>query len=253
MRRRWLIPVLALAGTAPVLVGCGSQSLSLKEPTIPAPLMAELPYRVAVQYAENMYDFTHREESLGNKKWTIQLGAANKRVYDQVFNSLFPAVTILGPSEPVPNEVFDFVLRPSIQAFEFALPQQSRTDAYTVWIRYQIEVFNRYGTKVGTWPINAYGKSGAERFEGTDAIQRATTLAMRDAAALVSMRLAAQAQRVVDDPRGGPDEPPASLAAENGTADDNSDNGEFAVQPVSESGGGEPNPTIESAEKLRDH
>ncbi|MEL7537502.1 MAG: hypothetical protein AAFX44_03975 [Pseudomonadota bacterium] len=201
-----------------------------------------------------MYDYTHKEELLGNKQWTIKLGNANKRVYDQILASLFPAATFLGPEEPVEPERFDLVLRPSVQAFEFALPQQSRTDAYTVWIRYQIEVFNRFGTKIGTWPINAYGKSGAERFEGESAIQRAAILAMRDAAALVSMRLAAQAKRLVDDNRGAPGEQPQLAAEPDGDADvSTSEDGPAGTAvAASESGGGDVNPTIESAEKLRD-
>ena len=252
MLRRWLLAVSSLVATSALLAGCGSQNLTLAEPTIPAPLMAALPYRVAVQYGENMYDFTHREEHLGDKQWTIQLGDSNKRVYDQILSSLFPGATFIGPAEPIPTDQYDMVLRPSIQAFEFALPQQSRTDAYTVWIRYQIEVFNRFGTKVGTWPINAYGKSGAERFEGTDAIQRAATLAMRDAAALISMRLSAQAARIADDQTGGPNDT-AQLAADAGDeAAGDGGIGGADVQPVVESGGGELNPTIESAEKLRD-
>ncbi len=185
---------VALTGAALFLTACGGQNIALREPVIPPPLMEQLNYRVAVQYSKEMYDYTHKEELLGNKKWTISLGEANKRVYDQLFSALFSDVTYLSPDENINGREFDLVMRPSIQAFEFALPQQSRTDAYTVWIRYQIELFNRFGSKIGTWPINAYGKSGAGRFEGSEAIQRAAALAMRDAAALVSMRLSAQAK-----------------------------------------------------------
>ncbi|MEM8982725.1 MAG: hypothetical protein AAGC71_06840 [Pseudomonadota bacterium] len=240
---------LTLTFAAVFMSACGSQNLTLSEATIPDPLIASQPYRIAVQYSEDMYDYTHQEEMLGNKKWTIKLGAANKRVYDQILAALFDDVTFLGPSEPLPDNQYDLVLRPSIQAFEFAIPQQSRTDAYTVWIRYQIEVFNRFGTRVGAWPINAYGKSGAERFEGEAAIQRAAILAMRDAAALVTMRVAAQAQRAANDARGGPDDP--ALAANDESADLSTSDDAMSVADISENGGEDANPTIESAEKLR--
>ncbi|MEM1263597.1 MAG: hypothetical protein AAGH76_14435 [Pseudomonadota bacterium] len=240
---------VSLALVAGLLSACGAQNLTVTEAVIPPPLMDPQPYRIAVQYSEGMYDYTHKEEMLGNKQWTIKLGAANKRVYDQILVKLFDDVSFLGPSEPVPENQYDLVLRPSIQAFEFAIPQQSRTEAYTVWIRYQIEVFNRFGTRVGAWPINAYGKSGAERFEGEAAIQRAAVLAMRDAAALLTIRVAAQATRAANDKRGGPDDPALAEGAE--PADLAIIDGDASVAETTDNGGEDPNPTIESAEKLR--
>ncbi|MDH4255688.1 MAG: hypothetical protein OEX13_14345, partial [Gammaproteobacteria bacterium] len=66
---------------------------------------------------------------------------------------------------------------------------QSQTDAFAVWIRYRIKIFDRQGTQIANWPISAYGKSQTSTFGGDEALRRAAVLAMRDAAALIIMQM----------------------------------------------------------------
>ena len=81
----------------------------------------------------------------------------------------------------------DALIEPSIDAFEFSVPNQTKTDAFAVWIRYRLKVYNSEGTVVANWPVSAYGKS--QSGGGKDALRRAAVLAMRDAAALMIMKL----------------------------------------------------------------
>jgi hypothetical protein len=69
------------------------------------------------------------------------------------------------------------------------VPNQSKTEAFAVWIRYRIKVYDRLGTEVASWPVSAYGKSQTTMLGGSEALQRAAVLAMRDAAALMIMQL----------------------------------------------------------------
>ena len=80
------------------------------------------------------------------------------------------------------------MLEPSIEAFDFSVPNQTKTDSFAVWIRYRIKVYDRYGTLVATTPISAYGKSLTTTLGGDQALQRAAVLAMRDAAALMIIK-----------------------------------------------------------------
>ncbi len=45
------------------------------------------------------------------------------------------------------------------------------------------------GNEVANWPVSAYGKSQTASFSGSQALQRAAILAMRDAAALMIIKL----------------------------------------------------------------
>ena len=57
-----------------------------------------------------------------------------------------------------------------------------------MWIRYRIKVYNPAGEQIADWPISAYGKSLTTTMGGSEALQRAAVLAMRDAAALMIIR-----------------------------------------------------------------
>ena len=81
------------------------------------------------------------------------------------------------------------MIEPSIDAFEFSVPNQSQTDEFAVWIRYRIRIFDAAGNQVANWPISAYGKAQTTFFSGDAALRRAAVLAMRDAAALVILQM----------------------------------------------------------------
>ena len=96
---------------------------------------------------------------------------------------------ILNAEEDPREFTFDALIEPSIDAFEFSTPAQSQTDAFAVWIRYRLIIFDSNGNKFANWPVSAYGKSQKQGLGGSDSLQRAAVLAMRDAAALIVTQL----------------------------------------------------------------
>lgn len=108
-------------------------------------------------------------------------------LFTQLFTYMFEKVTILDADEDASLLSLDALIEPSIDAFEFSVPKQTKTEAFAVWIRYRLKVYNSDGTVVANWPVSAYGKSQAGG--GSDALRRAAVLAMRDAAALIIMKL----------------------------------------------------------------
>ena len=182
--------IVAAALGALAISGCSSQ-VALDDPGLPEPLLTQLPLTVAVRYSAEMDDYSYEEEVLGRERWTIRLGAANKLLFRHLFDAMFSEVVELGPGSAPEDAGVDALIEASIEAFEFALPAQSRTDAYTVWIRYRLRVFDAEGAEISNWPISAYGKAASEsNFGSGDALKRAAVLAMRDAAAMVGMRFA---------------------------------------------------------------
>lgn len=173
---------------AAAVAGCGSQ-VAVRDPTIPDPLIAKLPMSVGARYPEAFDHFVHEERVIGKEKWLIDLGQSNKILFDKLFSSMFTDFHVLGAGEDPQNYNFDAVIEPSIDAFEFSVPEQSQTDAFAVWIRYRIRIFDKQGAQVANWPISAYGKSQTTFFSGDEALRRAAVLAMRDAAALIIMQM----------------------------------------------------------------
>jgi hypothetical protein len=170
-----------------LVAGCGSR-VRLDPPTIPEPNINRIPVTVAVRLPENFSDFVHQEEVLGREEWTIDLGKSNAVFFTQLLGYMFDTVIMLGPEEDAYDHTFDALIEPSIDAFEFSVPNQTKTDAFAVWIRYRIKVYDRHGTMVANVPVSAYGKSLTTTMGGSSALQRAAVLAMRDAAALMIMK-----------------------------------------------------------------
>lgn len=171
-----------------LLAGCGS-NVVLEPPTIPVPLTGKIPASVGLRMPQEFYDFVHEEEIIGREEWSIDLGHSNAALFEQLFGYMFDEVTILDPEDDPSKFPIDALIEPSIDAFEFSVPNQSKTEAFAVWIRYRIKVFDEEGDQVANWPVSAYGKSETASVSGTQALQRAAVLAMRDAAALMIMKL----------------------------------------------------------------
>ena len=215
---RKVLPGLA-AGL--LVAGCGS-NVRLEPPTIPAPLVNSMPLHVVVRIPDQLQHFTHTESIIGNDEWTIDLGRSNAAFFEQLFGYMFDQVTVVGPEDDASLVEFDALIEPSIDAFEFSVPAQTKSEAFAVWIRYRIQLYDPEGQLVGNYPVSAYGKSLTTLMGGNEALQRAAVLAMRDAAALMIIRFDPdEFMRVLS--RGAPangNEADESAAAATATAND---------------------------------
>lgn len=172
-----------------IIAGCGGAAVTLQNPTIPKPLIDQLPLTVAARYPLSFDNYVHEEQVLGKDKWSIDLGRANRILFTQLFGSMFTEFSVVEADTDPENLTFDALIEPSIDAFEFSVPSQSQTDDFAVWIRYRIKIFDNEGVQIANWPIAAYGKSQSTTFGTDEALQRAAVLAMRDAAALIILQM----------------------------------------------------------------
>ncbi len=170
------------------MAGCAS-TVTMEMPTIPEPRVEKIPVDVAVRIPAEFHSYTHVEDVLGRDTWTIDLGASNARFFTELFNHMFESVVILGPDDDPRDFQFDALIEPTIEGFEFSVPTQTQTDAFAVWIRYRMSIFDSIGNRASSWTVNAYGKSQKEGIGGSDSLRRAAILAMRDAAALIIMQM----------------------------------------------------------------
>ena len=183
MNRTALLGLL-VTGT---LAGCAS-NVTLKTPTIPEPLLEQIDMTVGVRMPPEFENFVHEESIYGQQEWSINLGRSNAALFEQLFDYMFSNVTILTAEDDPQLMALDALIEPSIDAFEFSTPDQSNTEAFAVWIRYRLKVYDPEGQLVSNWPVAAYGKSQTTKMGGSAALERAAILAMRDAAALMIMK-----------------------------------------------------------------
>jgi hypothetical protein len=171
-----------------VLSGCAT-SVTVDNPRIPDPLITPMPLSVGARYPDEFDHFVHEEQVIGKEKWQVNLGASNRMLFDKLFGAMFTDFQVVAESTDPATLGIDAMIEPTIDAFEFSVPEQSQTDSFAVWIRYRIKIFDRHGTQIANWPISAYGKSQTTMFGDDEALRRAAVLAMRDAAALIIMQM----------------------------------------------------------------
>jgi hypothetical protein len=191
-----------------LLSGC-SGSVVVPE-AFPEPLVERLPLRVAVHYPADLAAYVYKEDAAADRDWTVQLGAANVRMFDSVFAGLFAETRRVSDIASALQEMpdLDVIVSPAVDAFEFSLPSQSATDQYAVWIRYNLDVYGRDGQRILRWPVAAYGQSGTGGLSDEASMERATVLALRDAAATIAVNFSQQPKiREVLGKEEAPDEP----------------------------------------------
>lgn len=179
---------LACAAVFSALMSGCAQTVNV-EADFPEPLVETLPLTVGLKYDEALSGYQYKEQVPNDVEWTFNLGAANLKLFDTVFGSLFseavPVADIATAAEQYPE--LDAVIAPEVEALEFSLPRQSQSDQYSVWIRYNLNVFDPSGDLITIWPVSAYGQSDTRVFGASGAMEQATIRAMRDAAASITL------------------------------------------------------------------
>ena len=170
-----------------LILSCSSQ-ITVLDPNIPKPVIASSNLSAAIKYPDNFEDFSHEEQIIGEDKWQIKLGGSNKILFNKLFSSIFNDFIILDKDSALESTI-DILIEPEIEAFEFSVPKQSQTNAFAVWIRYRIKIYDNQGKTIANWPISAYGKSETGTFSNNNDLGHAAILAMRDAAALIILQI----------------------------------------------------------------
>lgn len=182
--RRYLIRVALLL--VPLAAGC-DQALTIPN-TFPEPLVEPLPLDVALHFTDEFTRYRYQETMPGEAQWDIDLGKANVALFESVSRRLFRSATRVA-TRPTGADAagFNVIIEPSVAAFEFSLPSQSATEQYSVWIRYTVKVFRPDGELLTAWNISAYGESGSTLLRPARSMEQATMLALRDAAATLTV------------------------------------------------------------------
>lgn len=187
--RRLLCALILL----PVLSAC-DHALVIPD-RFPEPMVATLPVDMALLYTPEFTGYRYREETDNGAEWVIDLGKANVALFDTISKRLFrSAVRIDAMPSPGASLPYSAILEPSVEAFEFSLPEQSATDQYSVWIRYNLKVFGPDGALITTWNVSAYGESAATMLQPARSMEQATITALRDAGATISVDFATEAK-----------------------------------------------------------
>lgn len=191
---RWLLTCALLIGLCG-LSGCLSTEVAFDEDTeFPIPLVPKIPLTMGLHLPAELLDFVH-EENLGDDgTFTIDISDAQPTVFTNLLSGMFDNVTAIeDPSRPEFSVAGTLV--PRITEMQFSTPSQTRTDYFEVWVKYQFELFNRDGDRLGDWILTAYGKANTQNYgmNHTPGTLRAAALqACRDAMAFFTVSFVQQ-------------------------------------------------------------
>lgn len=178
-----LIPAVLLAAAC-------TQSVKLTvESEIPIPVVSRIPVSMGIYYDEALRSHVYKEDSEDRPDWQIESGASQVALFDQVLPSMFQntshveGVPVTGAGGGV-----DGVISPKVEEMQFALPSETKSGLYEVWIKYSIRLYRPDGQLVAEWPVTGYGKTSEEFLKSKDeGLQAAINLALRDAGAKLAL------------------------------------------------------------------
>jgi hypothetical protein len=181
-----LIVLLINIIAAMVLTGCAK---SIEVTTdFPPPLLEPYPLVAGVRYPAELTDFIHTENPELQPEWTIKLGTANLQLFRTLLNGMFIKTIELDANTEAPvDPEIDFIIEPKLEEMEFSVPQQSGSDQFVVWLRYNLKLLQPDGQLIGDWRITGYGQEdeGDMGMGSGNAMKDAAITALRDAAASI--------------------------------------------------------------------
>jgi len=118
-----------------------------------------------------------------NEKTNIQIGSAQVDLMTKAFTGLFSKVTVVNSKDQAGPDT-DIVIIPSVRQVQLSTPTESYLNVYEVWIKYNLDIETPDGVPIDSWFLPAYGKTPYSfLFSRGLAVETATTVALRDAAA----------------------------------------------------------------------
>jgi hypothetical protein len=197
----------------PLLVaGCTTTEVQI-EPTFPKQAAVDpLPIALGVTFDEAFSTYVLEEPVPQRGDWRIDIGVAQVEMLRTLLPSMFERVVEVENAASAPTDL-DGVLIPAVEDMQFAIPFQTKSNFFEVWIRYRMELREPgTGELVATWPLTAYGRTRDAFLDSAqEAINQAAITALRDAAAFLAIdfletrELQGWLQAVLrDDPEGIP-------------------------------------------------
>ena len=172
--------------TAAVVTGCASTQVSL-ETDFPSPLVEKQSTPIALIINESLTDFVHTESVEKGGDFVIEVGSAQRALFERLASGLFSNHTFFESIDD--QNIAALAIEPDIRELQFATPEQTRTDYYEVWMRYEFKLYDLERNLKSTWSIPAYGKANKNNHTGKrNGLEAAALSACRDVMAVFSIR-----------------------------------------------------------------
>ena len=196
---------MAIRARIAFMAACAAVALAACSPTrfettsdIPPPLIDKIPVVIGVhmplEFREKVYE---EKRQNGGGSYSIGLGKAQSAGFMRIVEAMFMRVVPVDSpaSAATTDKEIRGVLQPTLDDYAFVTPLDSGTPMYAASLRYTVRLYSPTGQLSESWSFTGYGTQAASSFpgKGQEALQMATRLAMRDAAAKLAAEFKEQA------------------------------------------------------------
>lgn len=141
------------------------------EGTYPSPLVPALPVQLDLEYDDTFGTYTYFDGDAQDNGVSIAIGPAQVQLFETIIEGMFEG----GENAPV------LKMKPAVNGFQYAVPRETRSEVYEVWIKYRIDIEDSDGNAIADWIITGYGKTPTALLKSQGAaINAATNIALRD-------------------------------------------------------------------------
>ena len=168
------------------LLSCQSIDVEL-DSEFPVPQVERLPIEVGIIFSEELVDYTYAEEIDGLGQLKIKLGKTPFDLLKSLGAGVFSDYQMV--TSVALDDGYDGYLQAQISGFQIAMPRQTRTDYYEVWMRFNFVFLDPGGNAISEWVLPSYGKANEADYRTKErALEAAARSACRDAMAVFSLR-----------------------------------------------------------------
>jgi len=137
--------------------------VAVESTRLPVPVVEPLPISVGIHLSDELRAHTHEETIQNFGTYRIAVGPAQNLMFDNLATGLFAQHRFLERGEDLPSDV-NAILVPSIKELQFSIPQQSNSDFFEVWLKYNFRLITPDGSPIAEWPMQAYGRANARNY-----------------------------------------------------------------------------------------
>lgn len=178
--------LLLVALGAGALTACFPIKFEARMP-LPRPLIAKMPFAVALHVPSEFSSFAQKEKRW-SVNWEVALGKAQTEGFTNLLNAMFDRVVVVDSVDAATHgEPVRAILEPAIEEYAFVTPRDAGSSFFAVSIKYRMGIYTPEGKLADSWAFTGYGSAPTSGMSDEDSLQRATALALRDAAAKLAV------------------------------------------------------------------
>jgi hypothetical protein len=179
---------------------------------LPEPLITKMPFVVALRVPSEFSTFTQKEKRW-SVNWQVSLGQAQSEGFTRLLGSMFERVILVDSIEAGTStgQPVRAILEPAIEEYAFVTPRDAGSSFFAVSIKYRMGIYTPEGKLADSWAFTGYGSAPTSGMSDKDSLARATSFALRDAAAKLAVEF--RDQEIVRELL-----PPPDAAATSGSA-----------------------------------